>query len=133
MTRARNLVLDLLSRGGQPCSALAVARDLAACCDQATVYRALHWLEGHGHLESFVLHCQDHGTERYYTAGSSSHRHWFHCVACHRFIDLGTCTLEPLVRQWEAGLDLAIQTHALQVTGLCGPCRRQAGSPPGPA
>jgi Fur family ferric uptake transcriptional regulator len=127
MTRIRQLVLDRLTRAETPCSALGAARDLQADCDQATVYRALHWLEGHDYLESFVLHCHEHGTERYYLPRGLAHRHWFHCEACHVFIDLGVCTLEERIHHWEQTLGLSVRIHSLQVTGLCASCRAAGG------
>ncbi len=129
MTRIRAMVLKHLSGMEKPRSALDVAQDLKSHCDQATVYRALHWLETRGQLESFVLHCHAHGTERYYIHCERAHRHWFHCVSCHAFIDLGACTLESNIRQWERSRGLTVQAHALQVTGLCGDCQTRNVNP----
>ncbi|TFG83049.1 MAG: transcriptional repressor, partial [Spirochaetales bacterium] len=87
MTRARSLVLGALEDASEPLSAAGVLAAIDSACDQATVYRALGYLESRGKAESFVLHCDEHGTERFFAAGIAGHRHWFHCEACHRFLD----------------------------------------------
>lgn len=122
MTRARSLVLEALEGSAEPLSAAAVFAGIGGACDQATVYRALSYLEAKGKAESFVLHCDEHGTERYYSAGSAGHRHWFHCVACHCFVDLGACRLGGLVAELERERGLQVLHHALYLSGLCTDC-----------
>ncbi len=109
MTRAREAVLAAI--GG--------------ACDQATVYRALHYLEESGRAESFVLHCSEHGVERYYAPAASAHRHWFHCESCHRFLDLGSCRLGPMLGEVEAETGVRVMRHTLYMTGLCPACVRK--------
>jgi Fur family ferric uptake transcriptional regulator len=123
MTKAREAVNKVLSEADRPLSALEIGAMTEALCDTATVYRALHYLEEQGLAESFVLHCEAHGTERYYAARSSKHRHWFHCERCHRFVDLGTCTMGPLLADMAYSAGVAINHHTLYATGLCGRCR----------
>jgi len=128
MTRSRKQVLAVLQRARQPLSAAAVHQELGLCCDQATVYRTLHYLEDQGLAESFVLHCSEHGTERYYTAilgedgRALPHRHWFHCTRCHAFIELGNCAVSAMVRAFESSQQVSVQHHVLYLTGLCSQC-----------
>ncbi len=130
MTRSRKEILAILREAESPVSAIQVAKGFPdeAGPDQATVYRTLHWLEENGFADSFVLHCSNHGTERYYSAirdpggNQLPHRHWFHCVACHRFTDLGTCGLRGLLEGYERDLGLRIEGHTLYCTGLCADC-----------
>lgn len=130
MTRSRTAILAILRESEEPLPAIEVSRRFAGegAPDQATVYRTLHWLEDNGHAESFVLHCLSHGTERYYTAITDRedaplpHRHWFHCVSCHRFTDLGACGLEDLLSGYEKSLGLRIESHTLYCTGQCAAC-----------
>mgnify|MGYP000904657522 CR=1 FL=1 len=122
MTRARELVLETLKSSGEPLSAQALYAAIGRACDQATVYRALGFLEAKGLAESFVLHCDEHGTERYYCAGDAGHRHWFHCERCHRFIDLGACRLGALLDAMESERGLTVLHHALYLSGLCPSC-----------
>ena len=74
MTKARQAVLDILMCAEEPLSAAAVQTASGNTFDPATIYRTLHYLEQKGRAESFVLHCREHGTERYYTAaGEGEH------------------------------------------------------------
>lgn len=130
MTRSRTDILAILRDSDEPLPAIEVIRRFTGenAPDQATVYRTLHWLEEKGYAESFVLHCLSHGTERYYAAildregKSLPHRHWFHCVSCHRFTDLGVCGLEGLLSGYEKRLGLKIKSHTLYCTGQCSSC-----------
>ncbi|HOT62166.1 MAG TPA: transcriptional repressor [Treponemataceae bacterium] len=126
MTRARESTLSILREANEPLSAAGVFR-LAAGFDQATVYRALHYLEEKGLAVSFILACEEHGTERYYAVSDSGkHRHWFHCERCHRFVDLGDCAIEPLVERYETAYGIDIRSHTLSLTGTCADCRAGA-------
>ncbi len=128
MTRSRKAVLDILVSAQEPRSASDVFALMAGSADQATVYRTLHYLEENGFAESFILHCTSHGTERFYTVSSSGagekemHRHWFHCEDCHRFTDLGNCTLDDLVQGYETRHGIEVKTHTLYLTGVCASC-----------
>lgn len=129
MTRAREAALQALREATVPLTASGLIRVIGGDCDQATVYRTLHWLEDNGFADSFVLHCDSHGTERYYTArfdsagNKSPHRHWFHCERCHEFTDLGSCKLRSLVSAYESEYGLDVRGHTLYFTGLCAACR----------
>lgn len=127
MTKAREAVLAALDAASEPLSAAGAIAALGGACDQATVYRALHYLEESGRAESFVLQCDEHGVERYYVSRGSAHRHWFHCESCHRFTDLGACRIGGLVKQVERELGLRVARHTLYMTGQCSRCARKAG------
>ncbi|MBU0928509.1 MAG: transcriptional repressor [Spirochaetes bacterium] len=122
MTRARAAVLETLNGSREPMSAGGVAAAVAGCCDQATVYRALHYLEDEGLAESFVLHCAERGVERFYVGANAPHRHWFHCESCHRFIDLGACRIGGLVSEFERELGLRVSRHTMYLSGKCRDC-----------
>ncbi len=122
MTRARKAVLELVSASEEPRTALHFSELLKHECDQATVYRALHYLESANHLESFVLSCKAHGVERYYVGRDKAHRHWFHCESCHRFIDLGACTLGKLIQGIEAERGIQVMSHTFYISGICKEC-----------
>ena len=122
MTKAREAALGVLNSATEPLSASLVLRSISVPCDQATVYRALRWLEERGFAESFALHCEEHGTERYYVRSAEIHRHWFHCESCHRFIDLGACRIEGLSAQLEKDLGVRINRHILYFVGCCPSC-----------
>ncbi|HPX48055.1 MAG TPA: transcriptional repressor [Treponemataceae bacterium] len=124
MTKARAAVLEILSGACEPLSASGVLRSLPEGADQVTVYRTLRYLENHGYASSFILHCEAHGTERYYSAADRQCRHWFHCERCHGFIDLGSCALDSLVSGYERSLGISVRSHMLTLTGVCLKCRK---------
>jgi Fur family transcriptional regulator, ferric uptake regulator len=122
LTKARTAVLSALDGASKPLAAADVAEVLAGVCDQATVYRALHYLEGSGDLESFVLSCTEHGVERYYVTQKAAHRHWFHCESCHRFLDIGACKVGGLVSEVERDYGVRVSKHTFYMTGTCSKC-----------
>jgi Fur family transcriptional regulator, ferric uptake regulator len=122
MTKARSAVLATVEAASEPLSASGVVAAVGGACDQATVYRALHFLEEGGQVESFVLHCARRGVERYYVSRSSAHRHWFHCEACHRFFDIGACKVGGLVSEVEREFGVSVERHTFYMTGLCSRC-----------
>ncbi len=124
MTKARAEILAVLGRSTEPLSASSVYRAVDSQFDQATVYRTLHYLEGKGLAESFILHCDGHGTERYYASADVGHRHWFHCESCHRFTDLGDCMLSELIARFELDRGVDIRSHSLSLTGVCAACKK---------
>jgi Fur family transcriptional regulator, ferric uptake regulator len=126
VTRARSAALEALERADGPLCAAEVLAAIGAACDQATVYRALHFLEDQGMAESFVLHCEDRGTERYYVSRNAPHRHWLHCGRCHRFTDLGECAIGPLVSRLERSRGVKIAAHVMYFTGVCERCAKKA-------
>jgi Fur family ferric uptake transcriptional regulator len=122
MTKARIAVLAALAGAEEPLSAAGVVTRLSGTCDQATVYRALHYLEDAGFAESFVLYCSEHGVERYSADARAPHRHWFHCERCHRFISLGACRLGGLVADVERDFNLRVTRHTMYLSGVCSNC-----------
>lgn len=125
MTRARAASLAALRSSGRPLSAAGVRAAIDLACDQATVYRALRWLEERELAESFILHCDEHGTERFYVPSGSVHTHWFHCERCHRFFDLGACSIGDLAAGIERERGLRVRRHVLFFMGVCGECGKK--------
>lgn len=121
MTKSRSAVLEALASGRHPLSAAELVGRLGGLCDQATVYRALAWLESAGEVQSFSLRCAEHRSERYYMA-AAAHHHWLHCEACHRFIDLGDCRLGELCGRIEAEYGVRVTGHSLNFSGYCPRC-----------
>jgi len=125
VTRGRRVVLESIESATEPLSASGVFATIGGACDQATVYRALDYLEETGRAESFVLRCSEHGTERYFVSTGLPHRHWFHCEACHRFIDLGACRLGSLSAELERELGVRVIRHTLYFSGLSAECGKR--------
>jgi Fur family transcriptional regulator, ferric uptake regulator len=127
VTPARQAILRTLEAAREPLSAAGVLAKIGEACDQATVYRALEYLERAELAESFIAHCSSRGTERYWAA-AEPHRHWFHCESCHRFIDAGSCRLGPFISRLGAESGIEVRRHALYFSGLCKACRRKGSS-----
>jgi len=125
MTKARNHVLDSIIQATEPLSARQLCDKYKSEHDPATIYRALHFLEEKGRIDSFILYCNAHGTERYYVLHRGEHRHWFHCERCHRFTDLGECRFAEIVSQISAEKGLLITSHSFYAIGICSECRQQ--------
>lgn len=130
MTKARRSLLSILQHATEPLSVSALLQHSEVHCNQATVYRSLHYLESEGYLDSFVLHCTDHGTERYYSCRSAEarHSHWFHCTVCHRFTGLGGCILQEELTRWEEEYGFSICDHTFFLTGVCQSCKASTAS-----
>jgi len=123
MTKARIHVLETIAQAKEPVSARQLCGKFQNDHDPATIYRALHYLEEKGRLDSFILHSSEHGTERDYVLHVAEHRHWFHCERCHRFTDLGLCQFDALVAKMSAEKGLIVTSHTFYATGVCPDCR----------
>ncbi|MCB5231188.1 MAG: transcriptional repressor [Sphaerochaetaceae bacterium] len=122
MTKARKATLDVLKRAKQPLSATEVHKIIKLKCDVVTVYRNLNYLEEIGEATSFVYSCSETGTQRYYT---DKHSHFFHCEKCHSFINLGSCKLDPILKEYRNDFNLIINNHTLNLSGICPACSKK--------
>ncbi|NCB00741.1 MAG: transcriptional repressor [Spirochaetia bacterium] len=134
MTKARKAILEILQKKKVPQSALDIFSSVEDEMNQVTVYRTLHYLESKGYVDSFVLHCTQKGTERYYVAlldplgNSCEHHHWFHCEICHQFTDLGSCQIDSLIDLYNKEHNITILHHNLSLSGICQTCQQKGGS-----
>lgn len=131
MTKARKALLEVLRMSHEPVSASHLLQHPSIRFDLATVYRNLHYLEEKGMADSFILHCTEHGTERYYSYRSCEdgvHHHWFHCRTCHRFIDLGDCQYDEQLAKWEQAYGFTVSDHTFFLTGQCKNCKDATAS-----
>lgn len=127
MTAIRKAVLEIIVDQKSPLSASDIADKITIPCNLVTIYRTLTYLEKSGYITSFILHCPEHGTERYYTPLTKRgekvfHNHWFHCQGCHTFINLGDCQMESQLERYEKDLGVQITSHTLNVLGFCSSC-----------
>lgn len=131
MTKSRKALLEVLRMSNEPVSASHLLQHPSIRFDLATVYRNLHYLEEKGMADSFILHCTEHGTERYYSYRSCEdgvHHHWFHCRTCHRFIDLGDCQYDEQLARWEQAYGFTVSDHTFFLTGQCKNCKDATAS-----
>jgi len=129
MTKNTGRLLEVLDAARSPVAVADLARAMEGVCDLATLYRTLRRLESTGLLESFAFECRKRGIERYWQRRSSTHRHFFHCESCHRFLDVGACRLSTMTREVERDLGAEIQGHTLYFTGTCKDCRSSLPAP----
>lgn len=122
MTRIRKILLRYINDADTPLSAQEVFSGSESGADLATVYRALHYFELHGLVESFTYHCDKEGTLRYYYPLKQEHTHFFHCASCHMFIPLGPCMLHAIEDELQHHYNVEIQRHVLYFTGYCSEC-----------
>ncbi|MBF9016184.1 MULTISPECIES: Fur family transcriptional regulator [unclassified Oceanispirochaeta] len=122
MTKKRSWILELFRIDEQPLCAQQVYEKLKGTLDMATVYRGLKYLEGKGHIVSFVLDCSHRGVERYYNLAGSQHRHFLHCVSCHSFTAVERCPLGSL-NSIEKETGFKVDEHFLTLKGICSNCR----------
>lgn len=131
MTKARKSILHILNESNEPKSALDIFSLVEKEMNQVTVYRTLHYLEKEGYVDSFILHCTQKGTERYYVAildaskNSCAHHHWFHCEVCHAFTDLGSCQIDSLIAHYNKENNITIMHHNLSLSGICHSCQQR--------
>ncbi|HON89868.1 MAG TPA: transcriptional repressor [Spirochaetales bacterium] len=133
MTKIRKTVLDLVTTSSVPLSAGTIYEQLVSQkrlkCNLASVYRTLKYLELEHLAGSFILHCEAHGTERYFYANKQLHTHWFHCSVCHRFFDIGNavtknnhCIIDKTAETIQTLYGFSVEQHSLLFTGTCKDC-----------
>ncbi|MFF7448133.1 MULTISPECIES: transcriptional repressor [unclassified Streptomyces] len=126
-TRQRRAVLEVLGR----CPEFVSAQELHTRLTEAggtvgltTVYRTLRELDRAGLVDVV----RDEGGERLYLRRpSDEHRHYLICRRCGR----SRAVDAEAVERWAAALaestGYAQLDHTLELSGICGPCRSEAG------
>jgi Fur family ferric uptake transcriptional regulator len=122
LTSPRRAVIQALQSADSWLAPDEVRARAAAYCPSiglVTVYRTLtllaelelvrrvHWTDG----------C--HG----YAMAEAGHRHQLVCERCHRVVEFPGCDLEPMLHRLESETGFAVETHHLEVVGLCPACR----------
>ena len=91
---------------------------------RATVFRTLRLLQDVGALCQVVL---DDGTTEYRLT-SGGHHHHIVCSNCGATNDFATCDIQDLLDELGRRTGFEIQTHRLEVYGVCDRCRQSLGS-----
>jgi Fe2+ or Zn2+ uptake regulation protein len=123
-TRARRAVVHALcdaQKGATPADLLARGRSVHAGLGQVTVYRTLDILERLGLVRK--LH-QDDGCSSY-AASSTGHAHHVICRTCHAAVEFEGCSIDNVLRAVSARTGYSVETHFLELFGLCPSCRRK--------
>ena len=124
LTQPRLAVLKVLQdsdAGLSPEEICQQGREICASLGLVTVYRTLDLL---AELELVRRVHSDHHCQRYARAGID--RHYLVCDGCHRVVEFPCAGLEGLIERVGKQTGYMIQSHLLELSGLCPECR--AGS-----
>jgi Fur family transcriptional regulator, ferric uptake regulator len=135
-TPSRQLVAELVAGRSGPFSAaelLDAARGRRATVGRATVFRALELLSSLNVVERFVL---PDGSMGYVACDPEAHHHHLVCTACGRGVDIADGDLGRLVDEIGRRNGYRIESHRLELFGVCPACRGagdSAAASPAPA
>lgn len=124
LTKPRRAVVRALLEARdwlRPEELLARARRYCPSLGLVTVYRTLSLLEELGIARRIHLEPGCHG----YAPAGPGHSHHLVCRSCHQVVEFpGGEDLTPLIRQVSRKTGYLIESHLLELTGLCPDCRR---------
>jgi len=86
---------------------------------RATVFRALEVFEELGLVERLDLPSGEHA----YVVCEPAHHHHVVCQRCGRGTDVEDCGIEDVARQIEAHTGYLVDSHRVELFGLCPECR----------
>lgn len=123
LTAARKAVIEALVACGGHVSADQLAARVRTAAPQVgrmTVFRTLEMLGKIGVIRPVY---QGTGAAHYVLMHKGSHHHLI-CTRCHRVIDFDQCDSGDLAQRLGREFDFEVQSHLLEVYGLCENCRR---------
>lgn len=122
LTAARQVVIECLIESGGHISADDLAtrvRETAPQVGRMTVFRTLELLNALGQVQPIY---QGSGAAHYVLMSEGSHHHLI-CNRCHHVIDFDTCGAGDLAQQLGEQFGFHVQSHLLEVYGICRDCR----------
>ena len=123
-TASRRLVADLVAGRDGPFSAaelLEEARGRRDHVGRATVFRALELLSSLRVVERLVL---PDGSLGYVACDPAAHHHHLVCTSCGRGVDIAEGDLGRLVDDIGRRHGFRIESHRLELFGVCAACAR---------
>ena len=93
---------------------------------RATVFRSLDLLTELGFVERVDLPSGEHA---YVACEPASHHHHVMCSRCGRSLEVDELGLGPVISRVEAQTGFAIQSHRLELFGVCPDCQASAHHP----
>jgi len=128
LTIARRAVAEAITEQAGHFTAedvLAASRLRRRAVARATVFRSLDLLVDLGLVERVDLPSGDHA---YVACEPDAHHHHVVCSACGRSVEVGELGLRPILERIESSTGFAIDSHRLELFGLCPECRATAAS-----
>jgi len=125
-TTPRRVLSDLIARRSGHFTAaelLADARDGRVAVGRATVFRTLDLLTARGALERIDLPSGEHA---YVACAPRVHHHHVVCRQCGKSVEVVDSGLQEVVRQIGSRSGYRIDSHRLELFGLCPDCRPAA-------
>jgi Fur family ferric uptake transcriptional regulator len=122
LTQPRMAVLKVLQASDAGLNPEEIYQQGRVICDSlglVTVYRTLELLAEMGLVRR--VHSEQH-CQRYARAGTD--RHHLVCDACHRVVEFPCSGLEELIERVGDQTGYTIQSHLLELSGLCPECQR---------
>jgi len=122
LTPARQVIVETLvaSNGHITADGLAdQVRQTAPQVGRMTVYRTLDLLCELGQIRPIF---QGTGAAHYVLLPEGSHHHLI-CIRCHRVIEFTHCTASDMAQALAAEHNFLVQSHLLEVHGLCTACQ----------
>jgi len=122
LTRARQAIIECLVQCGGHISADDLANLVRSGSPQvgrATVFRTLELLSDLGLIRPIY---QGTAAAHYVLLTEGSHHHLI-CNRCHSVIEFDDCQGEALATLLGQRFDFEVQSHLLEVYGLCAACR----------
>jgi Fur family transcriptional regulator, ferric uptake regulator len=101
----------------------AIARDRRVGVSRATLFRALDVMVEVGAVERLDLPNGDHA----YVSCAGPHHHHVVCSRCGRTAEVDDAGLNDAVREIERSSGFRIDTHRLELFGLCRHCQARTG------
>jgi len=123
-TEERRRMLEVLADHAKPVTAKQLHERVGrGSCDLATIHRTLKHFEKAGIVRVIVFD----GRSRWFELKDhSGHHHHVFCTSCERIEDLPMCRIHTFTRYACDKWKFEIQSHSLELFGLCPKCRKTA-------
>ena len=129
MTAPRRAVAEMLADRDEHFTALELvgeAKRRRLGVGRATVFRALEIFEELGLVERIDL---PNGTHAYVVCQPSHHHHVV-CTNCGRTAEVGDLGLDAIADEVRSQTGFVLDSHRIELYGLCEDCRKRAASDP---
>jgi Fur family ferric uptake transcriptional regulator len=123
ITGPRAAILGLLRTRSHPLTTREILAGLPkGGCDLATVYRAMHLLEGMGVVKRFDF---GDGAARFelVAEGDAGHHHHLVCTRCAGVVEIEECFPKEIESRIAAANGFQAVTHKLEFFGICPGCQ----------